>query len=52
MMSQVSESTKDYQVLAASVKEFDDTVPEGYIISQTPEAGNDMAEGDGDCSCS
>lgn len=40
-----AETTKDYQVLAASAKEFDDTVPEGYIISQTPEAGNDMAKG-------
>ncbi len=31
---------KDYQILTAANKQFSDTVPEGSIISQTPEAGD------------
>ncbi len=33
------ESNENYQILSAANKQFSDTVPEGYIISQTPEAG-------------
>lgn len=40
-----AETSEDYQILAAADKEFDDTVPEGYIISQMPEVGNEMAKG-------
>ena len=31
---------KEYQVLTAANRQFSDTVPEGSIISQTPEAGD------------
>ena len=41
-----SDSKRDYQVLPSSRSpQFSDTVPEGCIISQEPEAGTPMAKG-------
>ena len=41
---QVSSSDTDYQVVRAS-EEFSDTVPEGEIISQSPDSGEEMDRG-------
>jgi serine/threonine-protein kinase len=42
--SSVSSESQDYQVLL-STKQFNDTVPEGCIISQSPTPGTKMAKG-------
>lgn len=37
-VSSQMEANADYQILPAANKQFSDTIPEGYIISQSPEA--------------